>query len=1055
MSLIGVAIKRPVFITMLTSFFIVVGVIALRALSVDLYPNINYPILVVRCDLPGAAPEEVEQIITKRVEDALSTVSGIQTIRSVSREGASNVILEFAPGIDVRFQEIQVRGKLANIRRSLPDDMAEPSIFRQDPDDAPIIEISVTGQRSVAEISVLADDVIARKIRQLSGVGEVGLNGERKPEIAVDLLPEALAAYRLNAKDVAVALKAASKNAPVGRIEGQRRVWVARAVAEAKDVAGLMDLPVGKAANGQPVFLRDVGTVKSGFEEVRRISRFGDAQGSTPAVRLDVLKQSGENTVVVSDRVRAALVDLQKELPPDVSARITSDNSDLVRDNVRDVGESLGLGAILTVIVVLLFLRSPRSTITTALSLPSSVITTFAVMYAAGFTVNVMTLLALSLAVGLLVDDAIVVRENIFRRLGLGESAKAAAHGGASEVALAVIATTLTIVAVFLPVGFMPGVSGQIFKQFALTVVFAMLVSLWDAMTMAPMLSAYFANIADPALEWAKLGPLGRGFDKLLIMFEHAFDKLAKGYGKVLGLLVPRPWIALAVAAVAMSGAVYGFGIVKRGFLPAQLGASFRAGMNGPLAVPMDAVLKVADAAEAKLRGIDALDNWTLSAGSGFAGNADISFSVRVKPEAATDQEALGKIRAGVRQALTGYPGYTTRISEPADPLAGGGGGRFQPIAVLVAGDEIDKIRDVARDARTLMMSVDGVTDVQPIQDEGLPELRFVTDPALAAQFGVTATQVGDTLSTWIQGDASLSIRVGDDQIPVRVRLAKAAKSPPRDLLAQNVYVRGSTAKADVALPLGAMVRLEPGAGPPVINRENRQRVVRIGGNLAPGAALGDIVTAVQARLDELPLPTGYSARIVGQNEQMAELSRNIVFAIAIGSLFVYMVLAALFESFVHPITVMAAIPLAGIGAVAGLLLFDAPLDLYAGVGIILLAGIVAKNSILLVDFAMQRVHAGEPPLKAILDSAPLRLRPILMTSIAMIAGMVPVAMGLGASGEARRGLGIATIGGVVSSTLLTLLVVPSLYLIVAKIARRTVIDHDLDGLPAQLQDPK
>jgi HAE1 family hydrophobic/amphiphilic exporter-1 len=935
--------------------------------------------------------------------------------------------MEFDSGVDVRQQEIQVRGKIANVKAALPDETSEPEVFRQDPDDTPIIEIAVTGDRTAAEMTTLADDVIARKLRQIPSVGEVDLSGEREPEIKVELHPEALDELKLDATTVIQSIKAMNRNDPAGQIEGGQRVWLLRATSEVRAPAELAQIPVARTAEGLPVTLGDIADVSSGFQEVTRVSRFGDHDGFKPAVLLNVLKQSGENTVAVSDRVRAALVELRKELPGDVAVTITRDNADLVRDNVQDVKESLIIGALLTVFVVLIFLRSLRSTITTGLSLPSSVITTFAVMFAAGFTVNVMTLLALSLAVGILVDDAIVVRENIFRHLGSG-NAKDAAVKGAKEVQLAVVATTLVIVAVFVPVGFMGGVSGQFFRQFALTVVFAVLVSLYDAMTMAPMLSAYFANIADPAKEWAQFGPVGRGFDKILMGFEHAFDRVAEAYGRALHWIVRRPVVPLAIAVLALGGAALGFRAVKKSFLPTQFGKVFQVQMQGPLAVPIDRVVEVADEAERRIKAVDGLDNWTISAGIGFTGSASVNMTLRIAEDHARDQTMLGNIRGDVRKALAGIPGYTARVSEPADPLAGSSG-RFQPLAVMVAGDDIGLLRDLGREVRDMMSSINGIGDVGNVDDEGLPELQVRTDPLLAGYYGVTAQNVGDALKDWVLGDATNSLRIGDDQVPIRVTLKGGKKMGPNDLIARNLYVRGST-RSDTGVAIASVTHLEPGAGATVINRENRQRIMRIGANLQPGAALGDLVDELQGKLDGLPLPQGYSVRIAGQNEQMAELFGNVVTAIGIGALFVYMILVSLFESFMQPIAVMTAIPLAATGAVAALLLTGTSMDLYAGVGMILLAGIVAKNSILLVDFAMQRVRDhGANARDAILEAAPLRLRPIVMTSVAMIAGMIPVAFGLGASGEARKALGVATIGGVISSTVLTLLVVPSVYL--------------------------
>lgn len=1013
--------------TMVTVFLIVVGILALKGLKVDLYPNVSYPVLVVRSSLSGAAPEEIEQLITRKIEDSLSTVAGISTLRSVSREGVSIVIMEFSAGVDVRFQEIQVRGKIANLRASLPDDMKEPEIFRQDPDDTPIIELAITGDRTPAEITKLADKTIGDKIRQIPAVGQVDLVGERVQEVKIDLRPEALEQWHINPKDVVAAIRAYNRNDPAGQLKGKDRIWLLRSVSQAKNTADLRSIPVGKTPQGQPIFLEDIAEIYDGYAEINRVSRFGNKESNRPAVLLNILKQSGENTVEVSDRIRKSLDDIRKILPPDVEVTITRDNADLVRDNVADVYESLFIGAFLTVVVVLLFLRSFRSTITTGLSLPSSVITSFAVMYAAGFTVNVMTLLALSLSIGLLVDDAIVVRENIFRHLGDGDP-KVAAEKGAKEVQLAVVATTFVIVAVFLPVGFMGGVSGQFFKQFALTVVFAVLVSLWDAMTMAPLLSAYFANIANPSHEWWAFGRVGRWVDNGLLKFEHFFDRIAKSYARLLHWLIPRPIVPAMVTVIALASAVGGFIALKKSFLPTQFGKIFTVSMQGPLAIPVDRVVEVANQAEKRIREVEGLENWTMNSGLNGTGYADISFTARVKEKYATSQDTLGQIRNDVRKALTGFPGYTTRISEPADPLAGTSG-RFQPLAVIISGSEISKLNEVAGDIRKLIIETPGTTDVQQIQAEGLPEMKVHVDPLIAGQFGVSAQNIGDSLSTWVQGDSSNSMQIGDDNVPIRVRLKDGQKLSPNEVIAHNYYLKNG-AKGDVGISIMSVTQHESGSGAALINRENRQRIVRVGANLSPGAALGDIVTDLQAKLDAFPFPQGYSARIAGQNEQMSELFSNVIWAIGIGSLFVYMVLVSLFESYVHPISVMAAIPLAATGAVLALLAFDLPLDLYGGVGMILLAGIVAKNSILLVEFAIQRVHEnGETAREAILEAAPLRLRPIIMTSVAMIAGMVPVALGLGSGGSARRTLGVATIGGVVSSTFLTLLIVPSLYL--------------------------
>ena len=1038
MNLINIAIKRPIFISMLTLFLVAIGILALRDLPVDLYPDINYPVLAVRTNFPGAAPEEVEELITKRLEDTLSTIAGVKQLRSISREAQSYVTLEFETGTDIRFQEIQVRAKVAEVRRLLPEEIDEPTVFRRDPDDLPIVEIAVTGERPASMLTELTEDEIARRIRQIPGVGQVELSGGRNPEIQVELQQSALDTLKISAQQVISAIRAFNRNDPAGKLEGDVRVWIARSLSSLQAAKDLEIVPITKNKSNHPIFLQDIAKIETSFEEKRNISMLGTASGLKPAILVEVYKQSGENSLNVSNRIRSAITEINQSIPADVQLTITRDNADLVRTNVKDVVESLVIGAILTVLVVLIFLRSPRSTITTSLALPNSVITTFAAMAAFGFTINVMTMLSISLAIGLLVDDAIVVRENIFRHLSNKMvSPFLAAEQGTHEVILAVIATTLTIVAVFLPVGFMQGVTGQFFKQFALTVVFAMIISTWDALTMAPMLSAHYANIPNPGDEWKRYGRIGILIDHQLHRFELWFDWLAQKYSNILNWMLPRSWIAIVIAVIAGSIAVIGFLIVPKSFLPALLGDTFQISLSGSLAVPFEQIKKNAENAHARLMKVSQIEYWTLKAGSGFSGAASIRFSIKIKPEFATDQQNLSEVRQNVRQALSGIPGYSTRIFEPSDPLSGGGSGRFAPIAVQVSGEDIKKIREIAQTTRKLMMQVDGITDVPTIDGVGLPEIQFNADPLLAAEYGVSSQLIGESLKIWLEGERAGNLRLGDKQIPIRVRLEGGSRLSPQQLLQSNLYV-SNRESTPISVPLANIVHWTPSAGPPVIVRENRQRIMRVSGNLRPNTALGDIVTALQQKITSFPMPKGYSARIVGQNEQMSELAKEAGFAVLLGSFFVYMILASLFESLIQPITVMAAIPLAATGAVVALLITNSQFDLYGGIGMILLAGIVAKNSILLVDLAMQKVrNNGGDPRKAILEAAPLRLRPILMTSIAMIVGMIPIASGLGAGGAARQSLGIATIGGVVSSTLLTLWIVPNLFVWISRVSRR------------------
>lgn len=1035
MNIPRLSIDRPIFITMVTVFLLVLGILGVSRLPLDLYPNLTYPVLAVRVELQGAAPEEMEQLVVRPIEDALSTVADVNTIRSVVREGRTFVILEFNQGADVKFQEMQVRSKVGNIRQRLPENISEPVIYKQDPDDTPIIEIALTGKRPASELSKLADDLVAKKIRQLEGVGEVSLSGEQNEEIQVELSKDSLELWGLNATDVVQGIKRANRNEPVGNIYGEQRRWLLRSVGAPRTIEDLKNIPVGRTAAGMPLQLRDLGEVTQGFAERNFENQLGHKGGLEPSVVLEILKQSGENTVAVVDRVREVLDEVQSQLPADVNLTVIRDNSTLIRSNVTDVQESLLIACLLTIIVVLLFMRSPRSTLTTGLALPSSVITTFAMMAWAGFSMNIMTLLALSLSIGLLVDDAIVVRENIYRHLRANpDDPKRSAYEGTREVMLAVLATTLVVIAVFLPVGFMTGVTGQFFRPFAFTVVFAMIISLWDAVSMGPMLSAYFANIPHPALEWKKFGTAGLKVNTTLEKFEHWFDRLAEKYRGVLKTLLERPLIAAGIALFAVAVAAAGFTFVEKSFLPTQLGDTFSVRIDGPPSLQPDAVHPVSNIVHEKLTKLESVNFWSIRTGVNSSGSASIYLNVRVSDAFAVSQNLLADSRQHVRKALSGIPGYSVRITEPADPLTSGGA-RYQPIAVVVSGENQSELLELAKKVRSVLQNTKGIADAQPLQEDGLPEIRLRPDPLLVAQYGLSNDILQNQLAVWIQGDASQSLAMGDEQIPIRVKVRNAKYQTPHQLLRQGVVVRGVGLRGEHAIvPLSNVMNVEPAAGAPVIVRENRQRVLRVGANILPGAALGTVVAELKENLKEVPLARGQSLTVKGQNQQMDELFRNIVLALLLGLVFVYMVLASLFESFVQPLTVMMAIPLAATGAVMALIAFRLPLDLYGGIGVILLAGICAKNSILLIDFAMQKVREGVAPEQAILESSPLRLRPILMTSIAMLAGMIPVATGWGAGGAARMPLGVATMGGVFSSTLLTLFVVPNLFVWIEKL---------------------
>ena len=1015
---------------MITLFLGTLGLLAVRTLPIDLYPDVSAPVVTVRVSLPGAAPEEVEELIVRPLEDVLATLGGVKTLRAVAREGFGFVSLEFELDQNMDAQEAQVRAKVGESRRRLPEEIDEPTVVRQSLDDTPIIEAALTGPRTASELTDLAEDIVTLKLRQIEGVGEVNLSGTRTRVIKIELDPVRMANAELNASEVAAKLRQTIKTLPLGRLEGKERAWILRVDNNLKLAFHLRDLVVGRKGDF-PVFLKDVAEVTESFNKATRFNRFfQDGQGNT-SIGIEITKQSGRNTLDVANKVQQLFDALESELPEDTKLVGTADTSNAVRVNVLDVAETLLIAIVLTVAVVLLFLRSPRATLTTALSLPSSIITTFLAMQLAGFSINTMTLLALTLSIGIIVDDAIVVRENIHKfRSELNFSAKDAALKGTQQVALAVIATTLVLVAMFLPVAGMDSVTGQFFKPFALTVSFAVLVSLWDALTMAPLLSAYYANFADPSDEWSRFGAIGKAVDRMLIHLEHAFEKATRSYASVLTLFLDRVWLPVVVLALSLA-AIYGGAVtVRKGFLPNQLAKEFRVSLDGPLAIPAEQVRTLLPKIESILGSNKDIETVSLSAGLGWSGAANVQLAVRTKSERARNQKQLSEVRQSLRQSLSVFPGYSVRVVENSDPLAGGGGPRFAPVLVNITGQVLEEINSTATRVQQLLASTAGLSDVSQAADEGLPELLLRLDPLSAGRVGLDPSLVVENVRTWVQGTQVLQLNQGGKEIPVELSAKDGLKMEPQDLMRQALFFGSGIRKAS---PLGELASLDAGAGPTTIQRENRQRVVRVFSGLEPGVALGDILTGLQEKISEIPKPSGGDVVLSGQSEQMSAFFAELGWALLLGSVFVYMVLASLFESWVHPLTVMMALPLAGGGALWSLWAFDVPFDLYGGIGIVLLCGLVAKNSILIVDLALQKVREGWSPEKALRETVPGRLRPIVMTSLAMVVGMLPIATGWGVAGSTRQALGIATIGGVISSTILSLLLIPSLFLWVEK----------------------
>jgi len=1005
MTLSSVAIKRPVFTVMITVAMLVLGIVSFGRLGSDLFPDVSFPAVVVTVPYPGASPAEVETLVAKPIEDAVIGINGIDRVRSFSREGSTLVFVMFTLGTNVVDAATEVRERVSQARYKLPRETEEPLISRFDVSASPILTYTVRGTGSLAEIRDYTDDVIRPALEQVDGVAAVDIKGGATREIRVSLNRTKLDALGVGPGQVVARLRAENLNVPAGHFdEGTREVSV-RTVGEFQSVDHIRQVIVTTAKDGSVVRLADVADVIDGFADQRTMVRVNGAD----AVTFDVRKQSGTNTVEVAHAVKAKLAQIEKTFPKGVTAALLIDLSHFIERDLNQVEHHIVIGAAMAILVILVFMMDLRSTLISALALPTSVIGTFFVMYLFGFTLNMMTLLALSLAIGLLIDDAVVVRENIFKHIERGKPPMQAALDGTQEVALSVFATTLTIIAVFLPVAFVKGMVGQFFRQFGITISAAVAISLFVAFTLDPMLSSRFSK--------AKTHGPG-AFDWLKAPFEWVFRTIEQTYEAMLGWAVRQK---LLVAGLALGSMVF------MGFITSLMGSEFVNAEDRSqfiVEAELTAGTSLAEtsrlSAEAERKFLKNPEIKVLSATIGVDGEPNkLRWRIVTTPKGERTV-SLPELKHAGRDAAQTIPG--ARVTA-ADPPFVEGAATEAPIIINVRGDEFPRIEAAARTIEKILKKTPGVADIQVRYSPGRPEIEVELDRQRAADRGLTVAEVALALRTAMEGDESGNLRTGGDEIPIRVRLDEDYRGNAESLKNVTLQTRQGPVKlADVA-------NFKRSEGPQVIERENRQRQITLWAT-PTGRPLGDVAKEFQPQIAAAALGQGISVDYDGQLRLMNETNTNMAIALLLGVVFIYIVLASQFESFIHPLTIMLTLPLALVGGVAALFLTDNTMAMGALIGIVLLMGLVTKNAILLIDRAIVHVRDhGMTPFKAILTAGPERLRPILMTSAAMVLGMLPTAVSTAEGSEFRAPMAIAVIGGVVSSTLLSLIVVPVFYL--------------------------
>jgi HAE1 family hydrophobic/amphiphilic exporter-1 len=998
------SIRRPVFAVMLIGGLVLLGAVSIPRLGIDLWPRVEFPMVVVTTVLEGAAPETVEREVSQVLEESINTTEGINSLRSISTDSLSIVYVEFQLEYDVQEKAQEVRDKVAAVRAELPRDIEAPVIERVDPDAQPILVVMLAGPHSIRTISEFADKRLKPRLERIPGVGSVELTGSRKREIRVWIDPLRLGGYGLAVDDELAALQREHAELPGGRLETESREWALRTegkLTSAEQFGGVVVAERG----GSVIHLRDVANVEDGMAEERTISELNGRRG----VALQVRRQSGENTVAVADAVERELDRVRADLPPGYEMRVARDASRFIRSSIYDVVIALFIGAVLASVVVLAFLRNLRATLITAVAIPTSIMSTFVFFYFFGFTLNTMTLMALSLSIGLLIDDAIVVLENTFRHMERGIPAKQAASSGTDEIGLAVIATSLAIGAVFVPIAFMTGVVGRFFREFGIVATCAVFMSALVALTLVPMLCARYLR---------PTATQGRSYQLL----ERLYVRLETRYRRTLAWGLRHRPAVLGLAVAAVVGGILMVRAVPVTFVIPEDRGEFNVWLKLPLGSTVHATQTVADRVVAELRRSPEVTAVFSTIGAGAtkrANEAELFVQLVHKNERRVSQQRFMADLRGRIRAL-GLPLQDFAVEEIGFfSLAGS---RNAQLMYAIRGPDRDRLQRYARGLLERMRAAGGYADTTLSYETGKPEIALEITRERAADLGVPALQIGRTISALFAGYKAATFEEHGERYDVRVQVLPEYRDDPDKLALVSVRAQNGA-----LVPLRNLVTPRIGSGPVQIERESRTRSITVRGNL-DGKAAGEADVEITRFARELGIGGEYEFAPVGPSQRLRESLHAIVFAFGLALAAIYMILAAQFNSFIHPFTIMLSAPLSFIGSFAAVALMGMQLDTLGQIAFLMLMGIVMKNGILLVDYTNTVRRRGVSAREAVLEAGPVRLRPVLMTAISTIFGMLPLAYGTGDGSEWRQPMGVVSIGGLVASTFLTLLIVPIVY---------------------------
>lgn len=1003
MKIAETSIARPVFASMMILALVVFGLASYGTMGVNLFPDVDFPIVTVTVPFEGADPETVESEVTDKIEEAVNTISGIKTLRSESTEGLAQIFIEFELEEDINVVGQDVRDKVASIRGDLPRGIDPPIIEKFDPDSAPILAVVLSGPLSIGDITRYADDVVKPRIEGVSGVGNVRLVGDREREIRIWLRAEELRARNLTARDVIDRLREENLEPPGGRVETDLREVIVKTKGKIEKVEDFENLVI--ATRGRtPIRLRDVAWVEDGLEDYRSLARLNGKR----AVSLLVRRQSGSNTLAVANAVKDRLDEIERQLPAKYQLTVAQDLSRFVQASFDEARNELLRGGILAVVVIVFFLRSLRGSAIAAITIPTTVISTITFMALMGFSLNMMSMLALTISVGMIIDDTIVVLENSYRHMEEGKPRMEAARVAIAEIGFAVVATSLAIGAVFIPVAFMTGLVGRFFFEFGLTVAFAVAVSTFIAVTLSPMLCSRILTV-----------PKKHG--RLFLWMERQFERLEGAYRATLRWSLHHRVVIVLLAVGVFVGGMAITPFLGSEFVPAQDEDQFNIQVETPTGTSIEATGEVLAEIERRVQSLPGVRETFTTVGAGLEGRVNVAtILTRLAPKSdrSLSQQQIMQLARGRLAGLTHL-----KISVEEVPRVSGGGFRAAPVQYNVRGSDLDRLVELSEDVAARMDELPGIVDIYSTYDAGKPEFKVEIDRERAADLGVSVEELGGAIRALIGGQEISTFEEKGETFDVRVRLVEGERQHADDVLAVPVRTRSGEFVA-----LRNLIEVEEGTGPVQIDRQNRSRQVTLMANLEDGKPLGAALADIRQIEGEIGLPDGVTSAFTGAGDLMGESFAAIGFSMLLAVILIYMVLAAQFESLVHPLTVMLSLPLSVVGALGLLWLTGRTLNIFSMIGMIMLMGLVTKNAILLVDYTNLLRRSGMSRYEAQLKAGPVRLRPILMTAFSTVAGMIPVAIGLGAGAETRSPMGTAIVGGMLTSTLLTLIVVPVVY---------------------------